>query len=162
LRGFALQLGLRKVQFNESRETLPTSEIVNKSGRLSPFEDLKRRTLSRIDGLWERFVYVTKLRSSDGRYEHWGHNRTYGERDSQEAIGKAHSELYLELLRTPLPELMKDWESNNVQSPPERIEFSELMIPENLNGGSTRHLNSVVLAAHLLQVERLASTRSIA
>ena len=158
--GFALQLGLRKVQFNESRETLPTSEIVNKSGRLSPFEDFKRRTLSRIDGLWERFVYVTGLRSSDGRYEHWGHNRTYGDRDSHEAIGKAHSELYLELLRTPLRELTKGWEGT--QSSTEKIGFSKLMVPEKLNGGSAKHLNSIVLAAHLLQAERLASTRSIA
>lgn len=149
-------------RFNGRRETLPTSEIVNKSGRLSPFEDFKRRTLARIDGLWEKFVYVSGLRSSEGRYEHWGHNRTYGERDSQEAIGKAHSELYLELLRTPLRALVTDWESSGTQGSSERIKFSTLMIPENLHGGSTKHFNSVVLAAHLLQVERLASTRSVA
>lgn len=139
-----------------------TSEIVTNAGRLSPFEDFKTRTLSRIDGLWEKFVYVTGLRSSEGRYEHWGHNRTYGERDSQEAIGKAHSELYLELLRTPLGELVKDWESGGIQGSLEGIKSSKLMIPKNLHGGSTKHLSSIVLAAHLLQAERLASTRLIA
>jgi hypothetical protein len=144
----------------QQRETLPISEIVTKTARLSPFEDFKKRTLAAIDGVWARLLYVTNLRAKNGRYEHWGHNRTHGELNSQAALAQAHSELYLQVLRMPLRDLMNDLgtEGSAVSSK----EVSELMIPANLEGGSPRHFNSVALAAELLGAARQASTHSTA
>jgi hypothetical protein len=145
---------------NERREKLPISQIVTKTARLSPFDDFKKRTLAAIDGVWAKLVYVTKLRAKNGRYEHWGHNRTYGEMNSQAALGQAHSELYLQVLRTPLRDLINDLGSNGPGEPLK--EFSDAMVPANLEGGSPRHLSSVVLAVELLDAARQASTHSTA
>jgi hypothetical protein len=148
------------IRSNERPERLPISEIVTKTARLSPFEDFRKRTLAAIDGVWARLLYVSRLRSKDGRYEHWGHNRTHGELNSQEALGQAHSELYLQVLRMPLRDLMNDLGSD---SPGEGAkDLSAVMIPANLRGGSPRHFNSVALAVELLDAARQASTHSIA
>jgi hypothetical protein len=148
------------IRSNQHYETLPVSEIVTKTARLSPFDDFKKRTLAAIDGVWARLLYVTKLRAKNGRYEHWGHNRTYGELNSQAALAQAHSELYLQVLRTPLRDLMNDLGPDG--SAESSKGASELMIPANLEGGSPRHFNSVVLAVELLGAARQASTRSTA
>jgi hypothetical protein len=145
---------------SEPRGTVPTSEIVTRTGRLSPFEDFRQRTLAAMNGLWDRFFYVADLRSSNGQYEHWGHGRVHGEASSRAALGMAHSELYLQLLRTPLQELMNDWQQENVDRLPRK--YSKLMVPEALQGGSPRHFSSIVLAVRLLNAERQASTRSSA
>src|SRR5579864_4349474 len=94
------------IQANDNQETLPISEIVNGAGRLSAFEDFKRRTLSAIAGVWERFIYVAELRSQDGQYEHWGHRRVHGDVNSHSALARIHSELYLQVLRTPVRDMI--------------------------------------------------------
>jgi hypothetical protein len=148
------------IRSNQQQEKLPISQIVTKTARLSPFDDFKKRTLAAIDGVWARLLYVTKLRGKNGRYEHWGHSRTYGELNSQAALGQAHSELYLQVLRTPLRDLINDLGSDGPGEPPK--EFSDSLVPANLQGGSPRHLNSVVLAVELLDAARRASTHSTA
>ena len=148
------------IRSNEQQEKLPISQIVTKTARLSAFDDLKKRTLAAIDGVWGRLLYLTKLRGKNGRYEHWGHNRTHGELNSQAALGQAHSELYLQVLRTPLRDLINDLGSDG---PGELTkEFSNDMVPANLQGGSPRHFSSVVLAVELLDAARRASTHSSA
>ncbi len=149
-------------RFSVTAKSLPISEIVRKSPKLSPFEDLKRRTLSAIFGRWQRFLYVVELRTPEGKYDHWGHNRVYGDLNSQAALAKAHSELYLEVLRTPLWDLTRQGtEGEEVVREPHPA-FSSLMIPADLQGGSPRHLSSVALALRLLNAERQASSRSTA
>lgn len=149
------------VTLNETRKSLPTTEIVTRTGRLSPFEDLKKRTLSAIAGLWPKLLYVTELRSKDGRYEHWGHSRVHGDLNSQVALAQAHSELYLQVLRTPLRDLSSEWEHEIVE-PSRRSDVLKLMVPTDLQGGSPRHFSLIVLTARLLSEERRASTRSSA
>ena len=146
-----------------TRKSLPVTELVTTSVRLSPFEDFKLRTLSAISGLWGRLLYIAELRSEDGNYEHWGHSRLHGEDRSREALAHAHSELYIELLRTPISELAKELETveddNGPASAARRIaENATKAVPANLHGGSPRHFSSVVLAVSLLDSDRRAST----
>jgi hypothetical protein len=69
-----------------------------------------KRTLNGLHGVWSKLNYRRELRDSDGRYKHWGLARTYSEEATNEMIADVHSELYLQILRTPLPELFEQLE----------------------------------------------------
>jgi len=139
--------------------TIP--EIVMTS-RLSPAEDFRTRTLSAVSGIWSKILYLAELRSEDGRYQHWGHNRIHGESRSQDAIATIHSELYLEFLRRPISELTREPGSlPKLDAAASKIN-PERMIPKDLGGGSPRHFNSIVLALRFLNADRLLSRHSTA
>jgi hypothetical protein len=145
------------------------SEIVNSSARLSPFEDFRQRSLERLQGLWRRLLYLSELRAADGKYEHWGLNRTYGRETAEKVMGGAHSGIYVQMLRMPLAELMRDIEisaidaGNTVDALLETTAANAgKMVPKELLGGAPRHFNSVVLAACALRSAQLASTRPTA
>ena len=148
-------------------KSLPIAEVVTKGARLSPFEDFQVRTLSALSGLWAKLLYVADLRSEDGKYHHWGHSRVHGESRSQIALSKAHSELYITLLRRPIRELVGEIKTANYASDPREIlrkiaAGKKQMIPENLEGGSPRHLNSIALAVRLVYEQQRASSQPAA
>jgi hypothetical protein len=147
-------------------ETLPIPELVKRTAKLSPFENFKARTLSALSGPWAKLLYMAGLLGKDLTYQHWGHARTYGEANSQAALAKIHSEIYIEVLRTSIADLIPGEELGTDQ---ERDALSERiasvgskMIPRELGGGSTRHFNSILLIVRLLCAQRRASNRSIA
>jgi hypothetical protein len=118
---------------------------------VSASEDLQQRTLSSLPGLWQKIRYVAGLRAGDGRYRHWGLDRTFGEPASQAALSAAHSELFLQLLRTPLRQLAGDYiQAEATEGGP--TDWS-LYIPADPRGGSAAHFNSIVSA-----LQALAST----
>jgi hypothetical protein len=142
------------------------SEIVNRSARLSPFEDFRLRSLDRLQGLWRRVLYLASLRSATGEYDHWGMRRTYGKELANGVLGQAHSSVYIQLLRTPLSELMRDAESCADETGNSFDKILQLtnhdknkLIPSQLMGGAPRHFSSVVLAACALRSAQRASTR---
>jgi hypothetical protein len=147
-------------------ETLPIPELVKRTAKLSAFEDFKTRSLSALSGPWPKLLYMAELLGKDFTYEHWGHSRAHGEACSQAALGKIHSEMYIEVLRTSIVDLTRRDElesdhDHNAES--ERIaSVASKMIPKELNGGSPRHFNSIVLIVRLLSAERRVSNRSIA
>jgi len=103
----------------------------------------------------------------EGKYRHWGHSRVHGESPSQLALARAHSELYITLLRSSVRELIEEIEMSSDGSDPtelvRRIEGGEArMVPSNLEGGSPRHFSSIVLAVRFLYERRRASSRSAA
>jgi hypothetical protein len=148
--------------FDAEPKSVPSSQIVTGGARLSPYEDFKLRSLPALRGLWSKLLYVAKLRSSEGKYDHWGHIRIHGEERSQQALCQIHSELYIELLRTPLRELIPEDVTGLEQVAREISAAGDKLVPADDNGGSARHLNSIVLAVHLLRDARLASSRSAA
>lgn len=151
--------------FSEAGKSLPISEVVSRGARLSPFEDFQARTLSALAGLWTKLLYMAELRSEDGKYRHWGHSRVHGESRSQEALAKAHSELYITLLRSPIRELAEEIDTTAGTEPREvvqKITASKGIIPENLEGGSPRHFNSIALAVRLMHEKQRASNHSAA
>lgn len=141
------------------------TEIVTRGARLSPLEDFRKRTLSAISGLWAKLWYMAQLRSADGRYQHWGHMRAHGEAQSQSSLEKAHSEIWLQVLRTPLNDLLAESYADDALMlkvlSANQTDRAKLM-PKDLEGGSRRHFNSVVLAVRLLAADRQASRHSIA
>lgn len=143
------------------------SEIVNSSARLSPFEDFKQRSLDRMQGLWSRLLYLSSLRRLEGGYEHWGLARTYGREIADSVLGDAHSGIYIQLLRTPVSELMRDMEASAADSGKTSDEMLEAishgkMLPAELLGGAPRHFSSVVLAACALHSAQRAAIRPAA
>jgi hypothetical protein len=146
-----------------SDEKLTIAEFVTRGARLSAFEDLKTRTLPRIRGLLAKLLYVAELRADDGSYQHWGHARVHGETASQTALARIHVELYAQLLRTPIPDLVvggseesfRDWQRQVARL----LEFKSKVVPVDSNHWSTLHFNSVVLALRMLSAADTGSTR---
>ena len=91
----------------EKDKSVTRSENLNFNRRLSPFEDFMKRTMSVLQGVWSKLNYIRELRSSDGRYSHWGLVRSHGEDATNTMLADVHSELYLQVLRTPLSELFE-------------------------------------------------------
>lgn len=123
-------------------------------------EDFARRTLSVFPGLWRKLLYMAELRSTDGKYQHWGHSRVHGEISSQQALASLHSQLYVDALRTPVRQLMLEQDDNGDSVSDISDRLKRLMAPPDLLGGSPRHLNSIVLAARFLSVAQQASIHS--
>jgi hypothetical protein len=74
----------------------------------SAYEDLRERTLSRIEGNWGKLTYLAGCRSTDGRYEHWGFERTHGNETAQDAFARTHQSLVQTILQTRLGSLRED------------------------------------------------------
>ena len=150
----------------QSDEKLTIPEFVTKGARLSAFEDIKTRTLAKIQGLLPKLLYLAELRDEDGSYQHWGHARIHGESASQAALARAHAELYAQLLRTPIPDLVvggseetfREWRSQVARL----LELKSKVVPCDSNNWSILHFNSVVLALRMLSAADTGSTRQAA
>ncbi|HVP44388.1 MAG TPA: hypothetical protein VMS96_13220 [Terriglobales bacterium] len=116
----------------------------------SAYDDFCARTLSALAGAWQRLQYLAQLRAPDGRYQHWGLARTFGDHAAQRALAQAHSELFLEILRTPLRRLDGEYSAE------EAAQWSSYL-PENAEGGSPEHFSSVVSALAALSAARRPS-----
>ncbi len=117
---------------------------------LSAYDDFVIRTLSRIAGPLRRLRYIAELRTPEG-YCHWGLARSHGEAAAAAALARAHTETWMAVLRTPVRQLAEQWNG--------REEIAELaraagMVPQNRDGGSVRHFNSVVSALAALSRNR--------
>ncbi len=66
--------------------------------------------LEPLDGMFERIAYLGDLRNpSTGVYRHERLGMAYGEEAVNEAVAKAHEELFERLLETPLTQQETDW-----------------------------------------------------
>src|SRR5208282_5802511 len=74
----------------------------------SALEDFEINTLGAVPGLLGRFSYVGRLGDGNGRYNHWGLARVYGDDAAQGAIRASHRALLSEVLKKPLAVLLKD------------------------------------------------------
>ena len=131
---------------------------------LSANDDFRSRTLTGVDGMLRRLAYIVGLRDGAGQYKHWGLLRTYGPENAQQAVAANHSEAWMEVLRTPLPELVSEVANMDEKQRGELLArldgLSEVTCPANPRGGTIRHFNSTVLALRLLCRERDAKTAS--
>lgn len=132
----------------------------------SAFEDLLNTTLSACPGLLAKLEYLSGLKQVDGGYGHWGLSRVHGERAAQRALSESHSILICEILRTPLRSLMEDVgvsAATREQGAPAYLEGlskrSSQLLPEEVGGGSDRHLSSVLHALSALARSRPNATR---
>jgi hypothetical protein len=58
--------------------------------------------------LLEKLAYICSLQTPEGKYEHWGLSRIFGEGPAQEAISAAHAETAAELTRLPVREIYRE------------------------------------------------------
>lgn len=114
----------------------------------SAYDDFRLRTLEALPGLWARLRYLAGLRAQDGGYQHWGMRRTFGDEAAQKAVAAAHSDVFLQLLRTPLRQLAREF-TDSRSSSGEPVDWS-LYVPADLGGGSVKHFNSIVSALQKL------------
>lgn len=121
---------------------------------LSAREDLCYRTLSVFGGALQKLAYLASLREEQGAYRHWGMSKTYGDAAAAAAMSEAHTQVWLELLRTPIPELVRQMSAldpttrvtvlNEVKS------YRGLSYPADRSGGGIRHFNSILSALESL------------
>ena len=123
---------------------------------LSIKDDFCERTLANISGIWGKLGYVSGLREND-RYVHWGLTRIYGEEATQRALGEVHRELFFQVLRTPLRQLVEDVACAAAGKQVESRDFLEslvrnstLRLPPEMGGGEVVHFNTIVAALLLL------------
>ena len=129
-------------------------EIGTKMTFLSANEDFLHRTLAAFTSALEKLAYLRELRGESGEYSHWGMRRTYGEAGAKAAIASVHSQIWIEILRTPIPRLVRDLRGMEAERRGTVIkalqDYKHLCIPERLSGGSVRHFNSIVLVLESL------------
>jgi hypothetical protein len=132
---------------------------------LSVSDDFVRTTLRAVPGLLGRLRYVAGLRGEDGRYQHWGLARVYGEPAAQRTLAEAHLSLFLKVLRAPLRELVEDLQqmaAADGEKPAvcaDRLrEALPRLLPPELGGGSARHFSSVLEGLSSLSRSRRAAS----
>jgi hypothetical protein len=125
----------------------------------SAFEDFSNTTLRIVSGTLGKLIYLAGLREADGEYKHWGLARRHGDKAANATIAAAHSDIFSQILRTPLPSLWDEVKLLSLDQGRDEIEFvneirqqGQGAIPSDLRGGSRRHFNSVLLALSSLAI----------
>jgi hypothetical protein len=139
------------------------SEILNFNPRLNAAEDFMHRTMDVLHGVWSKLNYIRELRKGDGGYEHWGLTRVHGQNAAERAIASVHSDLYLQLLRTPIPELINQLQLSADDVDCTAAELAKHLqqkqpdiIPQELRGATPEHLRFVLLVTNLLEKQSVA------
>lgn len=142
----------------------------NKMPRKTVLDDFMGLTLPAVPGVWGKLRYIASLRQESGRYEHWGLVRLYGDVAVQRALSEAHRTVFLQVLRTPLKELLQDAQLSAAEAEIEIKRFlaelhrdSAMLSPRDQGGGSEAHFSSVVQALSALTARpRKRATRPAA
>ena len=129
---------------------------------LSASEDFLASTLAALPGVWGKLQYLSGLRSEQGAYDHWGLTRLHGEAAVQRALGEAHRDVFLQILRTPLAPLLEEASLSAGEQELEAAAYlrglsqgSRKLLPPDLGGGMEAHFSSVLKA-----LSKLAQARS--
>ena len=136
---------------------------------LSASEDFLANTLVSLPGVWGKLQYVSGLRKEDGRYGHWGLTRLHGEAAVQRALGEAHRDVFLKILRTPLAPLLEAASLSAADQELDAASYllrlsagSQALLPPDLAGGLEAHFSSVLKALSKLAQARSSATRRAA
>ena len=139
---------------NGFRSLVGIPEIGTKMTLLSASEDLRYRTLDALRGPLERLAYLASLRDESGQYSHWGLARTFSEPAARSAIAEVHSQVWIEVLRTPIPELVRSMVGMEPTVRAEVLQqlgnYRDKILPADLGGGGVRHFNSILVALSCL------------
>lgn len=114
---------------------------------LKVVEDFKKYTLQALPTMVEKLAYISSLQNEQGRYNHWGLSRIFGDNRAQNAIKTAHSELALQLIRAPIRNLYSEY-----QSAVEQSRQADLLQPESFVLRAPAN-DDELLSAHLRLVQ---------
>ncbi len=129
----------------------------------SALEDFETNTLGAVPGLLGKLFYLGRLQygngAGNGRYQHWGLARVYGDDAAQNAIRASHRILLSAVLKKPLAVLVKDaLASCSNEHLTEREFLASLTLghaaPKPLSPASRAHLRSVLSALSALVESR--------
>ena len=126
----------------------------------SAIEDFEANTLGAVPGLLGRLSYLGRLHdgnaAGNGRYDHWGLAKVYGDDAAQCAIRASHRALLSDVLKKPLAVLLKDVpESCSNEHVTEKEFLASLMqSPKPLSPAARAHLRSVLSALSALVESR--------
>lgn len=109
---------------------------------LDGYEDFKVRTLARISGRLGKALFMRQCRRFDG-YSHWGMLNTYGEVQGSRILRRIDRELHLEVLRTPMDELLTEMQVNDENLNLSSLSASKSSDAEVLGTVGSRHLKFV-------------------
>src|SRR5271154_5773183 len=130
----------------------------------SALQDLREPTLAAISGLLAKLAYLGSLRRQEGGYLHWGMSLVHGEEASNRALKTAHTEVLSIVLRTPIPDLVKDLRESSQKSRKTAGAYLEDMceqvselLPSPEDTASASHLNSVLVALSSLEKTKRAT-----
>ena len=147
-------------------QSVPIPENGTKMRLLSPIDDFLSNTLSALGSLLDRLEYVASLQQSEGKYQHWGLAKTYGEQTAHEVIEEVHCFNYLQTLRTPIKSLGDEVSRVAAQKGLDEVSYvrdlsaiSPKLIPNKHTGGSAKHLESVLVALLKIAQNRKRATR---
>ncbi|MGH9670948.1 MAG: hypothetical protein ACRD3A_12660 [Terriglobales bacterium] len=136
---------------------------------LSASEDFLTTTLAALPGVWGKLQYLSGLRNEAGDYDHWGLTRLHGEAAVQRALGEAHRDVFLEILRTPLTPLLEEAGLSAADRELDPASYllqlsarSRALLPSHLGGGTEPHFSSVLKALSMLARARSSATRRAA
>jgi hypothetical protein len=117
-------------------------------GIRTPLEDFVKTTLASVPGFWQKLLYFGELRKGGTDYDHWGMKQRYGNRASGDAMGAAHTDVFLRMLRTPINTLLYELRASaEPQKQTEEEYVAQLdgcrdeMLPADEGGGSKQHLD---------------------
>lgn len=133
----------------------------------SAYDDLRDRTLGKIEGIWGKLTYLADRRSPDGSYQHWGFERTHGAAIAQDAFAQVHHALIETILRTRLQLLREDLaQTSGADGSSPAFYVSKLMsgLPRLLPSGcpkvSELHLISILKTLSMLEARTHSGSRS--
>jgi hypothetical protein len=120
------------------------------TGRAAAAMDFERRTLDRISSIVGRVSFIASLRDGS-TYRHWGLARNYGEQEVSRVLSDAHTQCFLEVLRTGVPALRGHAEAaaesagtNFAHYARQMWEGRGLMSPLAPEGGSLAHFDWIL------------------
>lgn len=133
----------------------------------SAYDDLRRQTLEKIEGMWGKLAYVAERRSAEGGYRHWGFERAYGPATAQEAFARAHQALIGTILRARVQLLQQDLEqcslaegANPASYVSKLTEGQRRLLPSGCSKVTESHLASVLKTLEVLATRRLPDSQS--
>lgn len=114
-------------------------------------EDFKRYTLKALPTLLEKMAYISSLQNSEGRYRHWGLSRLFGDHRAQKGIATVHSELAMNLIRTPIRNIYREY-SDQRSEHPEFLEPQSLALRAPANGDELLSVHLQLIQGSLVAV----------
>jgi hypothetical protein len=122
-------------------------------------ERLNENILGALEGPFAALSYFSSTKVSEVEYSHWGLEKTYGKEEVQLALRAAHTSVFLNVLKTPIPKLVEEITESDRRSLSAILKAKEIkaLIPSDQGPGSANHLKLVLYVLSCLAPKLAAS-----